>query len=99
MSVLSEPHFHNATAATARLEAMVWPSGPFCPRCGGFDRITPVGGGRGIAALRAMRTRIHGYGWHHFRGQPYQTASLVSGCAFDGIQQEGHPCPSDTLDP
>ncbi len=39
-------HFHNAAAATARLEAMVRPNGPFCPRCGGFDRITLVRGGR-----------------------------------------------------
>jgi transposase-like protein len=46
MSILSKPHFHNAAAATARLEAMVWPTRPFCPRCGGFDRITPVRDGR-----------------------------------------------------
>ncbi len=25
---------------------MVWPNGPFCPRCGGFVRIAPVRGGR-----------------------------------------------------
>jgi hypothetical protein len=35
----------------------------------------------------ATQTRIRGYGWRHFRGQPFQTASLVSGCAFDRIQQ------------
>jgi len=46
MSVLSEPHFHNETAAIARLEAIVWPNGPQCPRCKGFDRITSVKGGR-----------------------------------------------------
>ncbi|MFZ1992318.1 MAG: IS1595 family transposase, partial [Alphaproteobacteria bacterium] len=46
MSILSEPHFHNEAAAIARLEAIVWPQGPYCPRCGGFDRITPVKGGR-----------------------------------------------------
>ena len=50
MSLLSQPHFHNEAAAIARLEAIVWPHGPFCPRCGGFDRITPVKGGR--AGLR-----------------------------------------------
>jgi transposase-like protein len=50
MSILSEPHFHNEAAAIARLEAIVWPKGPFCPRCGGFDRITPVKGAR--AGLR-----------------------------------------------
>ena len=50
MSILSEPHFHNEAAAIAHLEAIVWPQRPFCPRCGGFDRITPVKGGR--AGLR-----------------------------------------------
>ena len=50
MSLLSQPHFHNEAAAIARLEALVWPDGPYCPRCGGFDRITPVKGGR--AGLR-----------------------------------------------
>src|ERR1700722_15999399 len=46
MSVLSQPHFHNEAAAIARLEAIVWPQGAHCPRCGGFDRITEVKGGR-----------------------------------------------------
>src|SRR5580700_6639248 len=46
MSILSEPHFHNEVAAIAWLEAIVWPKGAYCPRCGGFDRITPVKGGR-----------------------------------------------------
>jgi transposase-like protein len=50
MSLLSQPHFHSEAAAIARLEAIVWPKGPYCPRCGGFDRITPVKGGR--AGLR-----------------------------------------------
>jgi transposase-like protein len=50
MSILSEPYFHNEAAAIARLEAIVWPNGPHCPRCGGFDRITLVNGGR--AGLR-----------------------------------------------
>jgi transposase-like protein len=46
MSVLSAPHFHNEEAAFARLESIVWAQGRFCPRCGGFDRITKVKGGR-----------------------------------------------------
>jgi transposase-like protein len=46
MSLLSQPHFHSEAAAIARLETIVWPQGPFCPRCGCFDRITPVKGGR-----------------------------------------------------
>lgn len=50
MSMLSQPHFHNEAAAIERLEAAVWPKGAYCPRCGGFDRITTVKGGR--AGLR-----------------------------------------------
>jgi transposase-like protein len=46
MSILSAAHFHNETAARERLEQIVWPTGPFCPKCGGFDRITTVRGGR-----------------------------------------------------
>lgn len=46
MSILSEPHFHSEEAAIERLEQIVWPNGAHCPRCGGFDRITKVKGGR-----------------------------------------------------
>lgn len=46
MSILSAPHFHNEDAAIAHLEAIVWPEGPHCPKCGGFDRVTKVNGGR-----------------------------------------------------
>jgi transposase-like protein len=45
-SILSQPHFHDEAAAYARLEAIVWPEGPHCPRCGALDRITDVKGGR-----------------------------------------------------
>jgi transposase-like protein len=46
MPALSAPHFHNEATAIARLEAIVWPQGAHCPRCGGFGRITDVKGGR-----------------------------------------------------
>src|SRR5271155_4927837 len=45
-SALSAPWFHDEAAAYAKLEAMLWPNGAYCPRCGSFDRITPVKGGR-----------------------------------------------------
>ncbi|HEY3695153.1 IS1595 family transposase [Phenylobacterium sp.] len=44
MSVLSAPHFHNEKAAYAYVEARVWPEGPVCPHCGGFERISLMGG-------------------------------------------------------
>jgi transposase-like protein len=44
MSILSAPHFHNEKAAYAYVEARVWPNGPICPHCGGFERIGLMGG-------------------------------------------------------
>src|SRR5215210_4234263 len=43
-SVLDEKQFLNETAAYAWVEARVWPNGPVCPHCGGFDRISKMGG-------------------------------------------------------
>jgi transposase-like protein len=43
-SVLDAKHFHDEEAAYAYLEARVWPNGPVCPHCGGFDRIGKMGG-------------------------------------------------------
>lgn len=44
MSVLSASHFHNEAAAYAYVEARVWPEGPVCPHCGGYERIGKMGG-------------------------------------------------------
>ena len=41
-SALSALWFHDEAAAYAKLESILWPNGPHCPRCGGFDRITKV---------------------------------------------------------
>jgi transposase-like protein len=43
-SVLDAKHFHDEEAAYAYLEARVWPNGPVCPKCGGFERISKMGG-------------------------------------------------------
>jgi transposase-like protein len=42
MSILSHPRFHDETAAFAWVEAELWPNGPTCPHCGGFDRISAI---------------------------------------------------------
>ena len=42
MSHLSAPHFHNEEAAFAFVEAILWPTGPVCPHCGGVERITTI---------------------------------------------------------
>ncbi len=43
-SILSAKHFHNEEAAYAFVEARVWPNGPVCPKCGGVERISKMGG-------------------------------------------------------
>lgn len=37
MSVLSDAHFHDETAAYAFVEARVWANGISCPHCGNAD--------------------------------------------------------------
>lgn len=44
VSALSAAHFHSEEAAFAYVEARVWPEGPICPHCGGYDRIGKMGG-------------------------------------------------------
>ena len=42
---LSNPIYHDDDAARAHLETVLWPDGPFCPRCGVTgDRITKLQG-------------------------------------------------------
>jgi transposase-like protein len=43
-SVLSDKHFHDEKSAYAFVESRVWPDGPVCPHCGGFDRISKMKG-------------------------------------------------------
>ena len=43
-SVLKEPYFQDEAAAFARLEAIVWPNGPICPKCGCSGRINSLEG-------------------------------------------------------
>ena len=43
-SILDARCFKDEAAAYAWVEARVWPEGPVCPHCGGFDRISKMGG-------------------------------------------------------
>src|SRR5271168_4549529 len=43
-SILTREVLQNETAALAWVEARVWPNGPVCPHCGGFDRIGKMAG-------------------------------------------------------
>src|SRR5271166_6441287 len=42
--ILTAPQFQNEEAAFAYVEAALWPNGPTCPHCGGFDRISKMSG-------------------------------------------------------
>jgi transposase-like protein len=52
MSILSHARFHDEQAAFDYVEAALWPQGPICPHCGGFDRISA------ITPNKAKRVRI-----------------------------------------
>jgi transposase-like protein len=43
-SILSADAFHNEEAAYAFVESKLWPNGPVCFHCGGFDRISKMNG-------------------------------------------------------
>lgn len=43
-SVLSAKLFHDEAAAYQFVEKRVWPNGPVCPHCGGFERISKMMG-------------------------------------------------------
>lgn len=46
MSILTKPYFHDEEAAFAKLESIVWPNGPVCPKCGHKDKIYSLQGVR-----------------------------------------------------
>lgn len=51
---LSSPVYSNEDAARTHIEAIRWPSGPFCPYCGVTgDKVKALGG------------KSHGPGWYH----------------------------------
>ena len=41
---ITDPIYSDANLAREHLEALHWPHGPVCPRCGGLDRITKLAG-------------------------------------------------------
>jgi transposase-like protein len=52
---LTNPIFTDPDAARAHFEAIRWPAGPYCPYCGSFDSVGPLGG------------KSMGPGWYHCR--------------------------------
>src|SRR6516162_3771468 len=43
-TALSDPCYHDDGAARVTFESIRWPNGPFCPHCGAFDTVAPLGG-------------------------------------------------------
>ena len=43
-STISDKCFHNEALAYEFVEKLLWPEGPICPHCGGFDRISKMQG-------------------------------------------------------
>lgn len=50
---LTNPIFTDPESARKHFEAIRWPNGVYCPFCGGFDRVAPLGG------------KSMGPGWYH----------------------------------
>lgn len=65
MSILSKPYFHNEAAAFAKLESILWPDGPTCPKCGAVDRIKKLEGVKD----KKGRDRLGLWKCYHCRGQ------------------------------
>jgi len=65
MSILSKAYFHDEQAAFDKLESIVWPDGPTCPKCGAVDRINRLKG------VKDKKGRVRPGLWkcYHCRGQ------------------------------
>ncbi|MCC0031173.1 MAG: IS1595 family transposase [Brucellaceae bacterium] len=52
MSVLNRPYFYGEKAAFEHVEAILWPQGPVCPKCGNCDKHYKLEGVRTKASKR-----------------------------------------------
>jgi len=52
MSILTNPHYYDEAAAFEKLESILWPNGPVCPKCGN-EHAT----GKKIYSLKGVRTK------------------------------------------
>ena len=59
---LSHPCYHDDEAARVTFESVRWPNGPYCPHCGSFDTVAPLGGelmGSGWYWCNKCREKFH----------------------------------------
>ena len=82
-ATLTAKHFHDEMAAYAFVEARVWPNGPICPHCGGFDR---------VGKLKGKSTRIGVYKCYQCR-KPFsvKTQRLESYTQLILLRNQGNP--------
>jgi transposase-like protein len=58
---LRDPIFHDNEAARLHLEALRWPNGPYCPRCGEAEAVTRLQGkstAPGLCICKSCRTKF-----------------------------------------
>jgi transposase-like protein len=67
-SILSDKRFHSEEAAFKFLESRIWPNGPVCPHCGGFER---------IGKMKGSATRVGLYKCYQCRKQFRVTVGTV----------------------
>lgn len=65
MADLTNPIFTNEDAARAHFEATRWPDGAYCPFCGQFETVKPLGG------------KSMGSGWYHCKDCRKKFTALV----------------------
>jgi len=85
-STISSKCFHNEETAYAWVESLLWPNGPVCPHCGGFDRISKMGGNStriGTYKCYQCRKQFTVKGRYRFRRQ-LRPERIYSSRASDG---------------
>ena len=89
---LRNPIFHDDDAAREHLEAVLWPQGPVCPRCGVMgDRITKLAGKStrpGVYNCKDCRKPFYRHGRHRHGALAYPAVEMGFGGAPDGREQE-----------
>src|SRR5271163_2951882 len=59
MTTFNAPHFHNAEAAIAFLEGIIWADGIVCPKCGNIGETYKIKGKRpGLRTCKACRSQF-----------------------------------------
>jgi transposase-like protein len=89
---LRNPIFHNDDAARERLESLLWPQRPVCPRCGVTgERITKLQGKStrpGVYKCKDCRKRFAVTVGTYRGGLAYPAIEMGSCAANYGVQQE-----------